>query len=385
VSIATEAYGTAPIKDAPFTVNIVPGLADPLNFGWEGLELDANGRRIVVAGTTPTFKITSKDGFGNQLQDGGLNVHGQIKGPASVQVLVGDQGDGSYEISYTPTIVGDYALSLSVDNQKIGGKHNPFPFVVIPAGPDGAHSIAHGKGVENATIGEDNNFTIETRDAFNNKVGTGGADVAGNLTNLETGDVVPLDIQDNGDGTYHATYPDLQKTGNYELVPTVSGVPIKGAPFNLKVKPGGTNLDNTTVDFPDVNVSGMLGPLVSLRDDNDNLRADGGDVVVAELQPKSKLPPVKARDKGDGTFEVFYPPNVRGKYDVTIKVNGNEAPGGPYEVDVQDNPISEEHARTVDQLLPANVAGTFKRLLGDADNDERAHLLAALAALKKSK
>jgi len=314
-----------------------------------------------------------------------LNVHGQIKGPSSVQVMVGDQGDGTYEISYTPTIVGDYNLSLSVDNQKIGGKHNPFPFVVVPAGPDGAHSVAHGKGLENATIGDDNHFTIETRDAFNNKIGIGGADVGGNLTNPETGEVVQLEINDNGDGTYHATYPDLQKTGNYELVPTVSGVPIKGAPFHLKVRPGATNLDNTQVDFPDVSVSGMLGPVVSLRDDNENLRANGGDVVMAELMPKSKLPLVKARDKGDGTFEVFYPPNARGMYDVTIKVNGQDAPGGPYEVDVQDNPISPEQAHLVDQLLPGNVAGTFKRLLGDADSEERGQLLAALQALKKSK
>jgi len=314
-----------------------------------------------------------------------LNVNGQIKGPSSVQVLVGDQGDGTYEISYTPTIVGDYALSLSVDNQKIGGKHNPFPFVVVPAAPDGAHSVAHGKGVESAVVGQDNHFTIETRDAFNNKVGIGGADVAGNLTNPATGDVVPLVVEDNGDGTYRASYPDLQKTGAYELVPTVSGVPIKGAPFQLKVKPGGTNLDNTTVDFPEQNVSGMLGPVVSLRDDNENLRADGGDIVIAELLPKSKLPHVKARDKGDGTFEIFYPPNARGKYDVTVKVNGQDAPGGPFEVDVDDNPITPEQAQAVDQILPANVAGTFKRLLGDADNDERKHLLAALTALKKSK
>jgi len=273
----------------------------------------------------------------------------------------------------------------SVDNQKIGGKHNPFPFTVVPAGPDGAHSIAHGKGLENATIGKDNNFTVETRDAFNNKVAIGGADVGGNLTDLETGDTVPLVVEDNGDGTYLATYPDLTKAGNYELTPTVEGVPIKGAPFQLKVKPGGTNLDNTTVDFPDVNFSGMLGPTVSLRDDNQNLRAGGDDVVIAELLPKSKLPPVKAKPKDDGTFEIFYPPNARGKFEVTVKVNGREAPGGPYDVDVQDNPITPEQAHAVDQILPSSVSGTFKRLLGDADNDERGALLAALAALKKSK
>jgi hypothetical protein len=383
VSLATEAFGTAPIKDAPFTVEILPGLPDPLNFGWEGLELDAQGRRVVVAGTTDAFHITAKDGFGNQLQNGGLNVQGHIKGPHNVPVLVNDQGDGTYEVTYTPTHCGDYQLSVSVDNTKIGGKHNPFPFVVIPGGPSAENTVAHGKGVEVAVVGEDNNFTIETRDAFNNKLTMGGADVGGNLTHLYSGEVVPLVITDNGDGTYHAAYPDLTKAGNYELTPTVAGVPIKNAPIHLAVKPGNTNLDNTSVDFPEVNVSGQLGPIVSLRDDNQNLRSTGDDHVIAELMPKSKLPPVKAKPKGDGTFEVFYPPNAKGKYDVLIKVNGKEAPGGPYEVDVEDNPLTEEQSHQVDQVLPKNVAGTFKRLLSDADNDERAQILAALAALKK--
>jgi len=270
-----------------------------------------------------------------------------------------------------------------VDNTKIGGKHNPFPFVVIPAGPDAKNTVAHGKGIEVAVVGDDNPFTIETRDAFNNKVPVGGADVGGQLRNLETGAIVPLVVEDQGDGTYRASYPDLTKTGNYELTPTVDGVPIKNAPFRVKAQPGGTNIDNTTVDFPEVNVSGMLGPVVSLRDDNDNLRASGGDVVMAELLPKSRLPPVKAKDKGDGTFEVFYPPNARGKYEVTVKVNGKEAPGGPFEVDVDDNPITPDQAKQVDKLLPSNVAGTFKRLLGDADPSERDELLKALAALKK--
>jgi len=266
VSLATEAFGTAPIKDAPFTVEILPGLPDPLNFGWEGLELDANGRRVVVAGSTDAFKITAKDGFGNQLQNGGLNVQGHIKGPHNVPVLVNDQGDGTYAVNYTPTHIGDYSLSVSVDNTKIGGKHNPFPFVVIPAGPSADKTIAYGKGTEVAVVGEDNNFTIETRDAFDNKLSVGGTDVGGNLTHLESGDVIPLVVTDNGDGTYHAAYPDLSKAGNYQLTPTVDGVPIKSAPISLKVKPGGANYDNTGIDWPSVNVSessDLLFPFVT--------------------------------------------------------------------------------------------------------------------------
>lgn len=40
----------------------------------DGLDLDQDGRRIVTAGVTDRFKITSKDAFGNQLQEGGTDL-----------------------------------------------------------------------------------------------------------------------------------------------------------------------------------------------------------------------------------------------------------------------------------------------------------------------
>ena len=49
---------------------------DPLNFLWEGLELDSEGRRIVVAGNTDSFKVGARDAFGNALAEGGLAVAG---------------------------------------------------------------------------------------------------------------------------------------------------------------------------------------------------------------------------------------------------------------------------------------------------------------------
>jgi len=378
VQIETEAYGTGDIKDAPFTVHIVPGLPDPLNFGWEGLELDANGRRVVVAGVTDSFQIVAKDGFGNQLQNGGLGVEGKIKGPKKVDVEVEDHDDGTYTLSYTPTVVGDYQFSAAVDGQKIGGKHNPFPFVVVPAPASPENSVAFGDGTKKATVGKENPFTIQARDAFDNDLKMGGADVGGELVHLESGEAVPLEVVDNEDGTYSATYPDLTKAGEYELTPTLDGVAIKDTPIRLIVKPGGAFLGNTTVNFPEENIAGDTGPVVEVRDEHNNLRSGGGDEVHAELMPKSKLPPVPARDNGDGTFEVDYPPNCRGLYDVVIKVNGEEAPGGPYEVTIEENPLTEEESEQVDELLPS-VANIFKRLLADATPKEREKILAAIA------
>lgn len=112
----------------------------------DGLELDPEGRRIVTAGVTDRFKVTAKDAFGNQLQEGGLyfyfsallliphcwsllltlhlglNIEGVLGGTADVQVMAADNGDGSYEITYTPTKAGPYQLEVKIEGQPMGGK-----------------------------------------------------------------------------------------------------------------------------------------------------------------------------------------------------------------------------------------------------------------------
>lgn len=92
-----------------------------------------------------------------------------------------DNGDGSYEITYTPTQAGPYQLEMKIEGQSMGGK-NPFSLLVIPAAPSAMHSNATGEGLTTAKIGEDNQFVVHTRDAFDNEVTMGGADVGGTLT-----------------------------------------------------------------------------------------------------------------------------------------------------------------------------------------------------------
>lgn len=71
--------GDKSVKDSPFTIVVEAGEFDPLNFAWEGLELDSEGRRIVVAGNTDSFKVGARDSFGNSLTAGGLPVAGMLR------------------------------------------------------------------------------------------------------------------------------------------------------------------------------------------------------------------------------------------------------------------------------------------------------------------
>jgi len=271
-------------------------------------------------------------------------------------------------------------MSVNCNGKPIGGNKNPFPFVVIPAEASPKNTIAHGPGVEEAKVGKPNPFTVEARDKFDNKLTMGGAHVSGQLTSPGVSPV-PVHVEDNGDGTYKCSYPGVTKAGNYELTPTLNGHPVKGAPFKIKVKPGGTSIDNTKVDFPPQNLAGKPGPVVSLYDNQKNKRHKGGDKIVAELRPKSRLKSIPARDNGDGSYDIDYPPHLRGKYEIEVKVNKNVAPGGPWDVDVDENPLEDEEMEQVQNLMPG-VAPTMQRLLMSATEKERRKILKEIAALK---
>lgn len=59
---------------------------DLSNFEWSGVELDANGNRVVVAGNTDKFVVHGKDAFGNLQTTGGAKVNGKMEGVAHVDV-----------------------------------------------------------------------------------------------------------------------------------------------------------------------------------------------------------------------------------------------------------------------------------------------------------
>lgn len=389
-------FFSGPVKDSPFTVAVLPGAMDLSAFEWSGVELDANGNRIVVAGNTDKFSIHAKDAFGNLQTTGGANVNGKMDGVANVdvslfdtspfnliQVNVNDRQDGSYELSYTPTKIGKYTVAVNVDGTPIGGGKNPFPVLVIAAPPCGANSIASGPGISQAQVGgANNNFKVETRDAFDNPITMGGADVAAVLEK-EGEAPVQVTINDNGDGTYDCSYPGVKKAGTYTLTPTVSGEKVKGAPFTITVAPGGFSVDNTSVQFPDEWVATMPGPVVSVCDFEGNLRAGGGDKVQARLVPLDELD-VKAKAKEDGSFTVAFPPSARGDFSVRVKVNNAEAPGGPWNVHVDAKPVSQAHKQAAASLMP-NSAAIFERLLVNCTEEERDKVLRELAKLAGSK
>jgi hypothetical protein len=257
------------------------------------------------------------------------------------------------------------------EGTKIGGARNPLGIVCSPAPADGKNSIAFGPGIEEATIGKDNSFTIQARDPFGNNIKHGGAPIGGDIK-APDGSSVPIKAKDNGDGTYLCSYPSIKKSGPHALTPTLAGSPIKDAPFRLNVNSGETDPNNTAVK-----VRPGIGMDVELRDNHGNKRIKTQrDKVSCEAKPLT-ISKVKASRKDDGSFEVKWPGNYHGDYEAQVFVNGHKAPGGPWKSTVQQPAVSAAHREALDQYLP-QVSNLMARLMMNATPAERERIIAAL-------
>lgn len=80
---------------------------------------------------------------------GGANLNGILVGASSPAVHIADHDDGSYEIRYTIEKAGNYQFKLASGSHSLGEKN----VTCVPSSFSGAHSVATGPGISEATIG----------------------------------------------------------------------------------------------------------------------------------------------------------------------------------------------------------------------------------------
>jgi len=374
--------GDQQIKNAPFDLSSTFGLADAMCCEFSESDLTSDGTsRNLVAGVTDTIKIFTKDAYGNPITSGGAKVEGIFKGD-NVPVQVHDNGDGSYTLKYTPTVTGKFSLDVLVGGKPVGGK-KPLPIVVSAAAPNASTSIAYGPGLEIGKLDHANAFTVESRDQFGNKVPKGGCDVGGKLVHVSSGDTYPITAVDNGNGTYTCSYPSISQAGDFQVIPTLNGSNVKGAPFKLVVNPGSFSLAHTDISFDSTTLAGFPGGKVTLKDTFKNPVLSGGEQVEAKLLGISQLQ-IKAKDNKNGAYDLIIPADFRGKYEVNVFVNNTPAPGGSTVIDVVEQPIPDDIQSDIKRIFP-KTNKTWLRILSQATPDERTLIIRELRAASTGK
>jgi len=293
------------IKDAPFHVGVKasPSSANTYAEG-PGLEGGQQGKEGV-------FRIVSVDDEGKPIKFGGYPFNVEVAGPQGpVKANVTDNGDGTYGVKYTPTGYGDHRINVDLEGQPI--KKAPFT-VRIKSAPNANNTYAEGPGLQEAWDNEPAHFTIHAMDNDGKSRGEGGDPIVVKVTN--NGKDVPVQMKDNGDGTYSVSYqPDApgDLTVNVEL----EGSPIKDAPFSVKAK-AGTDAENSGF--------GIFSFTLQARDKRGQQKTFGGDNFEVHIKgPSNSEVEVQTTDNQDGTYTAIYAlSGEKGRdFNINAKLNG---------------------------------------------------------------
>ena len=122
-------------------------------------------RRMTACVKKPaSFTIEAYDVNGNRRKEGGDPFMVSIRGGSLVRARCEDLGNGTYTISYLPSVSGSYTVAVSLYGTPITG--SPFPLTVLSPIPDPLRCKVHGAGLSSAVAREPTSFEIEFIDTF---------------------------------------------------------------------------------------------------------------------------------------------------------------------------------------------------------------------------
>ena len=109
------------------------------------------------------------------------------------------------------------------------------PGRVVVSCTDSSKSVAEGKGLEEAEVGRETNFTITTKDSKGEHCYNNNDQLAITIKNGE--ELVEKSIQDERNGEYTVTYTPLLCVDGHTVTITLNGQPLTGSPWCVQVSP----------------------------------------------------------------------------------------------------------------------------------------------------
>jgi len=335
-------YAGANIPKSPFRVDV--GKASDSKIRAYGPGLEAG-----VVGCPCDFTVETNN------ETGALGF--SIEGPSQAKIDCNDNGDGSADISYYPTIPGEYAVHILCNESDIPG--SPFMAQITPASADfnPTKVKAFGPGLEKSGV-EPNKwaeFTVDCREAGNAPLKITCVDAQNN----------PIEVQvaDNRNNTYSCRYiPKM--TEKHTIYISFGGCNIPNSPFRVyvaepsmpsKVKVYGPGLEKGVR---------MHEPTYFIVDCKE---AGPGDIAIALTDEKGNDVPVSTTDNKDGTFTIQYEPNSVGTYTTGVFFADQEIPSSPYKVQVEPHiDVSQVYCDGLQQKSEVGKEYDFDVITADA-------------------
>ncbi|NXS72476.1 FLNC protein, partial [Pandion haliaetus] len=302
------------IPGSPFKAEVTP-VFDPNKVTASGPGLERG-----KAGEVATFMVDcSKAG------DAELTIEIISEAGVKAEVLIQNNRDGTYTITYTPACPGSYTITI-----KYGGHPVPkFPVrVTIDPAVDTSGIKVYGKGVEPRgvlrEVGTD--FTVDARALTK----TGGPHVKARVVN-PSGAKTDTYVTDHGDGTYRVDYTPYED-GVHRVEVTYDEVAVPKSPFRVGVAEG---CDPSRVRAHGPGLEGGLATPGSVPERSHVPRGAGTGGLGLAIEGPSEAK-MSCKDNKDGSCTVEYIPFTPGDYDVNITFGGHPIPGAPFRVPVKD-------------------------------------------------
>uniref|UniRef100_A0A8C5WJ73 Filamin B n=1 Tax=Leptobrachium leishanense TaxID=445787 RepID=A0A8C5WJ73_9ANUR len=278
-------------------------------------------------------------------KSGGDHIQTKIRNPsgASTDCIVNDNGDGTYEVEYTPYETGVHSVKVTYDGESV--PKSPFK-VDAREGCFPSRVTAQGAGLKEALTNKPNAFSVITR----------GAGIGGLGITVEGPSESKMSCKDNKDGSCSVEYIPYAP-GEYDVNITYNGEHIPGSPFKVPAK--------DLVDPSKVKITGPgLGSGVRAKTPQqftvDCSKAGAAPLKVQVVGPRGMLvEPVDIKDNGDGTHTVGYTPSVEGPYTVAVQYADEEIPRSPFKVKVLPTYDASKVTATGPGLSSQGVPASF--------------------------
>ncbi len=251
-----------------------------LRIGPDSVLVDSSSVTIDLSaldlGQTTTVRVTARDGWGNQLDAGGLAVAFPLVGVAGPFDFahVGpttDHGDGRYTAGVTATIDGAQPNWIKPTIDGVSLVDSVSISVVCAAGPvDLGQSSTSVEGLVNGNeipSGIPVTIRFTARDAAGNCLLASGLTVAFATSGGTSTGTIGATI-DNQDGTYAATFIGVVAGSATAIVTTVNGSPVTSTPPIVTVTPGDVSAATSVVSVGDtlVDVGTVVQLMLQARD-----------------------------------------------------------------------------------------------------------------------
>uniref|UniRef100_A0A2K6K6B4 Filamin C n=1 Tax=Rhinopithecus bieti TaxID=61621 RepID=A0A2K6K6B4_RHIBE len=305
-------FAEAHIPGSPFKATIRP-VFDPSKVRASGPGLERG-----KAGEAATFTVDCSEAGEAELTIEILSDAG-----VKAEVLIHNNADGTYHITYSPAFPGTYTITI-----KYGGHPVPkFPTRVhVQPAVDTSGVKVSGPGVEPHGVLREvtTEFTVDARSL----TATGGNHVTARVLN-PSGAKTDTYVTDNGDGTYRVQYTAYEE-GVHLVEVLYDEVAVPKSPFRVGVTEG---CDPTRVRAFGPGLEGGLVNKANRFTVETRGAGTGGLGLAIEGPSEAKM---SCKDNKDGSCTVEYIPFTPGDYDVNITFGGRPIPGSPFRVPVKD-------------------------------------------------